>query len=133
MTIYPDKETALEEIKEHVLAAEDAYVTAEINRDETALNLLVDERFVLNASDGTAADKRELIAVVLKMQMTHQNISPRSVMIEGDLAIIFRTTDLKFQKTNEQDRLSKFRLISVYMNRSGQWRLLAFQMQTPIE
>jgi hypothetical protein len=44
-----------------VLAAEDAYVAAEVNRDESALRRLVDERFVFNAANGSTSGKEELI------------------------------------------------------------------------
>lgn len=36
-----------------MLAADDAYVAAELARDETALRRLIDERFVFNQGDGT--------------------------------------------------------------------------------
>jgi hypothetical protein len=42
-----------------VLAAEDAYVAAEVSRDESALRRLVDDKFVFNAANGSTSGKEE--------------------------------------------------------------------------
>ena len=60
-----------------VLAAEDAYVAAELARDEVALRHLVDDRFVFNSAHGTTSDKEALIGGVLAMHMVGQTISER--------------------------------------------------------
>lgn len=125
----PDSNTSPPQAEERrVLETEDEYVAAEINRDEAALRRLVDDRFVFNAGDGTTSGKEELIQTVLAMNMTGQTISERSVMIEGDLAIIFGTTELRLQAPGGEQRLSVFRYTSVYVKRQGQWRMLALQM-----
>lgn len=122
-----DTPLAWEESK--VLAAEDAYVAAEINRDESALRRLVDDKFVYNGADGTTSGKEELIRTVLAMNMTDQIISERAVMVEGELAIIFGTAELHFEGPGEASRVSKLRYTSVYVKRKGRWRMLALQMQ----
>jgi len=112
-----------------VLAAEDAYVAAEVSRDEAALRRMVDDRFVFNSSDGTTSGKDELIAEVLKMAMIGQTIRERSVLIDGDIAIVFGTADLKFAGPDNTESRSSLRYTSTYVNRQGQWRMLALQMQ----
>jgi len=112
-----------------VLAAEDAYVAAEVSRDEAALRRLVDDRFVFNSSHGTTSGKEELIAEVLKMAMVGQVIRERSVLIEGDVAIVFGTADLRFANPGKAESLSSLRYTSTYVKRQGQWRMLALQMQ----
>ena len=112
-----------------VFAAEDEYVAAEASRDEAALRRLVDDRFVLNSSNGTTSGKDELIAEVLKLAMIGQTIRERSVLIEGDIAIVFGTADLKFAGPDNAESLSSLRYTSTYVNRQGQWRMLALQMQ----
>lgn len=123
------KETNLGLLKDQVLAAEDAYVSAEVSHDEQALHRLVDEHFVYNSSDGSTTGKQEFIATVLNMNMIDQVISERSVIIEGDLGIIFGTTDLTLQKPGGEDHLSRLRYTSVYVKRGDQWKMLALQMQ----
>jgi ketosteroid isomerase-like protein len=112
-----------------VFAAEDEYVAAEVSRDEAALRRMVDDRFVLNSSNGTTSGKDELIAEVLKMAMTGQTIRERSVLIDGDIAIVFGTADLKFAGPDNSESVSSLRYTSTYVNRHGQWRMLALQMQ----
>lgn len=116
--------------EERVLAAEDAYVAAEVNRDEAALRRLVDDRFVHNSGDGSTSTKEDLIRAVLNMNMTGQTISERSVLLEGDVvAIIFGTTELRFEDPGAEPHSSKLRYTSVYAQRDGEWRMLALQMQ----
>jgi ketosteroid isomerase-like protein len=112
-----------------VLAAEDEYVAAEVSRDEAALRRMVDDRFVFNSSNGRTSGKDELIAEVLKMAMIGQTIRERSVLVEGDIAIVFGTADLKFAGPDSTESLSSQRYTSTYVNRQGQWRMLALQMQ----
>ena len=112
-----------------VFAAEDEYVAAEVSRDEAALRRMVDDRFVFNSSNGTTSGKDELIAEILKMAMIDQTIRERSVLIDGDIAIVFGTADLKFARPDNTESLSSLRYTSTYVNRQGQWRMLALQMQ----
>lgn len=112
-----------------VLAAEDEYVAAEVSRDEAALRRLVDDRFVFNSGNGTTSGKDELIAGVLKMAMIGQVIRERSVLVEGNIAIVFGTADLKFAGPDNTKSLSSLRYTSTYVNRQGRWRMLALQMQ----
>lgn len=115
--------------EERVLAAEDAYVAAEVSRDEAALRRLVDDRFVHNSGDGSTSTKEDLIRAVLNMNMTGQTISERSVLLDDDVAIIFGTTELRFEDPGAEPRSSKLRYTSVYAQRDGEWRMLALQMQ----
>ena len=112
-----------------VLAAEDEYIAAEINRDEVALRRLIDDRFVFNSSRGTTTGKEDLIQNVLKMNMVGQAIRERSVLIEGDIALVFGTSELRFANTGKPESVSTLRYTSTYVNRQGQWRFLALQMQ----
>ncbi len=115
--------------EQRVLAAEDEYVAAEVSRNESILHRLVDERFVFNSSDGSTSGKAELIRSVMSMDMVSQELSERSVLVEGHMAIIFGTTELRFQSPGEAPRISKYRYTSVYVDRGGEWRMLGLQMQ----
>ncbi len=115
--------------EQRVLSAEDEYVAAEVTRDEPALRRLVDDRFVQNSPNGTTSGKDELIRAVLKLRMLGQSMRERSVLIEGDLAIIFGTADIRFADPGKGDRVSSQRYTSTYVMRDGQWRMLALHMQ----
>jgi hypothetical protein len=125
---YPDR-TASEAERQLVLATEDAYAAAEVNRNEADLRRLVDDQFVYNAANGTTSGKEELIRSVLRMNMTGQTISERSVILQGEIAVIFGTTELHFQDFRQPSRISRLRYTSVYVKRDGAWQLLALQMQ----
>jgi len=112
-----------------VLAAEDAYVAAELARDEAALRKLVDDRFVFNSGRGTTTDKEALIESVLGMNMVGQTISERSVLVENGVALVFGTTELRFARPGEPETKSTLRYTSTFIRRDGAWRLLALQMQ----
>ncbi len=113
---------------QQVLAVEDEYIAAEVSHDEATLRRLVDDRFVLNSSNGQTSDKEALISGVLSMNMVGQTISERTVLVEGDIAIIFGTAELRFGGTGRDDTSSVLRYTSTYVNRKGQWRILALQM-----
>ena len=115
--------------EQRVLATEDEYVAAEVSRDEATLRRIVDDRFQFNSADGTTTGKEELIKEVLAMAMVGQTISERSVLIEGDIALVFGTAELRFAVPDKQDSTSTLRYTTTYVRRQGQWRMLALQMQ----
>jgi ketosteroid isomerase-like protein len=111
-----------------VLAAEDEWISAEISRDEAALRRVIDDRFVFNSSNGTTSGKDDLIKSVLGWRMTGQTVSERTVVVEGDTAVTFGTTELRFAAEGKEDRKSLLRYTATYIKREGQWRALALQM-----
>ena len=122
--------TALQQAEEQiVLAVEDEYVAAEVTRNEALLRQLIDDRFVLNSSNGTVTGKEEFVQHILKMTMVSQKVRERSVLVEGDVAIIFGTADLRFAVPDKEDVMRSLRYTSTYVKRQGRWRMLALQMQ----
>jgi len=121
--------SALQDEEQRVLAVEDEYVAAEVRRDAAALRRLIDDRFVFNSSQGTTSGKEALIRSVLEMAMVGQALRERTVLVEGDIAFIFGTTDLQFAAPGKAPSLSSLRYTSTYVKRQGQWRMLALQMQ----
>jgi hypothetical protein len=112
-----------------VLATEDEYVAAEVARDEAALRRIVDESFRFNSDRGITTGKEELIQGVLKMSMVGQTITERSVLLEGKLALVFGTSEIVVAKPGQGESTSLLRYTATYVNREGQWRMLALQMQ----
>ncbi len=111
-----------------VLAMEDAYVQAEIHSDEAALRRIVDDRFVFHASDGTTSGKEDLITMAVGWDMTGQTISERSVVVAGETAVIFGTTELRFASEGGGETVSRLRYTATYTKEHGAWRFLALQM-----
>ena len=116
-------------LEEQVLATDDDYVAAEVRHDEPTLRRLIDDRFQYNSSSGITTDKEALIKNVLGMKMIGQRVSERSVLIEGDVAMVFGTTELHFGEIGKSDSSSVLRYTATYVNRPGGWKMLALQMQ----
>jgi hypothetical protein len=112
-----------------VLAIEDEYVAAEVARDEPTLRRIVDERFRFNSDRGITTGKEELIQGILRMSMVGQTITERSVLLEGELALVFGTSEIVTAKPGQDQSTSLLRYTAAYVNRDGQWRMLALQMQ----
>ena len=115
--------------EQRVLATEDDYVAAELKRDEAALRRLVDDRFAFNSSKGTLTGKEAFIQSILNLAMVGQTIRERSVLMEGDVAVVFGTAELRFAAPGKEETVQNLRYTSNYVKRQGQWRLLALQMQ----
>lgn len=113
---------------QQVLAAEDAYVIAELTRNESALQRIVDDRFIMNGNDGTTSNKAALIRNVLSMNMLSQKLTDRTVVLEDDVALIFGTTELRLAPPGGDERISVLRYTSTYIRRQGEWRMLALHM-----
>jgi ketosteroid isomerase-like protein len=111
-----------------VLAAEDAYVAAEVGRDLPVLQRIVDERFTFNRSDGTTTGKAELIEGVMGMRMAGQDITDRTVIVEGDVGLIFGSCDIRFVGDDGAETVGRYRYTSAYVKRDGEWKFLALQM-----
>jgi len=111
-----------------VLAIEDEYVAAEISRDEATIRRIVDDRFVFNSNDGKTSGKTELIHSVLSWKRTGQTITERTVLVEGESAVIFGTTELRFSSDTGEDTKSLLRYTSTCVQRQGHWRFLALRM-----
>lgn len=92
-----------------VLATEDDYVAAEVAADVDTLRRILDGRFVFNRSDGTTTGKDALIRAVLGMEMTAQILRERSVLIEGDTALVFGTTDIRAEDGPEATAVTTLR------------------------
>jgi hypothetical protein len=116
--------------EQRVLAADDEFVAAEVARDEATLRRLVDDAFRFNSSRGTTTDKEHLIQSVLRTHLISQSSSERSVLLEGNIALVFGTDELLAAASGEPDMSpTKLRYTATYVNRGGEWRLLALQVQ----
>ena len=114
--------------EQRVLAVEDEYVAAEISRDEATLRRILDDRFVFNSNRGTTSGKAELIESVLSWRMTGQTITERTVLVDGDTAIVCGTTELSFASEGKEDSKSRLRYTATYVRRQGEWRFIALHM-----
>lgn len=111
-----------------VLATEDDWVNAEANRDEATLRRVLDDQFVLNSNNGQTSGKEAMIESVLGSNITGQTITERSVVVVGNTAVVFGTTEIRFGSPGEESTTPPLRYTTVYVKRSEQWRAVALHM-----
>jgi hypothetical protein len=116
--------------EQQVIATETAWVDAEVKRDAAVLNRVLDERFLVNSSTGVPRDKASVIADVLSWKMVSQAITDRTVLVDGDTAIVFGTATFRFAVEGKDDERSAARYTTTYIKRDGRWRALALHMTT---
>jgi ketosteroid isomerase-like protein len=121
-----DAEAITDEVA--VLAAEDAWIRAEIDGDEVALRQVIDGAFRANSSNGTTGGKEDLVNAVLGFDMTNQEITERSIVVSGDTAVVFGTAELFFATDDGGETSSLLRYTTTWIRRDGQWRAIALHM-----
>ena len=114
--------------EQQVIATESEWVQAEVHRDAAVLGRVLDDRFLVNSSTGDLSDKAAVIADVLGWKMVSQTITDRTVLVDGDTAIVFGTANFRFAVEGKDDEASAGRYTTTYIKRDGQWRALALQM-----
>lgn len=111
-----------------VLATEDAWVRAEVARDEATLRRILDDQFVRNDASGTTSAKEAVIQSILGMNMTGQTISERSVLVAGGTAVTFGTAKMHLAVPDSDDVVVLLRYTTTYVKRNGEWRAIALHM-----
>jgi ketosteroid isomerase-like protein len=61
--------------------------------------------------------------------MVGQTINERSVLIEGEVALVFGTAEIRFANSGKPESTATLRYTATSVDRQGQWRMLALQMQ----
>ena len=100
-----------------------------MNRNEPVLRRIVDDRFVRNSKDGSTSGKEAYLKDILELRMLGQSLRERSVLIEGNFALVFGTNDIRLAEEAGGEQLVSVRYTTAYVNRNGQWRLIALQIQ----
>ena len=114
--------------EQQVVATESEWVQAEIHRDAAVLERVLDDRFLVNSSTGELSNKAAVIAEVLGWKMVSQTITDRTVLVDGDTAIVFGTANFRFAVEGKDDEASAGRYTTTYIKRDGRWQALALQM-----
>ena len=114
--------------EQQVIATETEWVQAEIHRDASALDRVLDDRFLFNSKKGPPRNKASVIADTLRWNMLSQTITDRTVLVDGDTAVVFGTANFRFAVEGKDDEVSSGRYTTAYIRRDGRWRALALQM-----
>lgn len=90
---------------------------------------LVDDRFVFSSPHGVTSDKEALIANLFAMGMAGQTVRECPALVEGDVALVFGTADLRFAGPGPTEATTSLRYAATDVRRPKGWRMPALQMQ----
>ncbi len=92
---------------------------------------LVDDRFVFNNADGMTTDKEAFVQYVMKLLLLGDSVRERSIVVDGDVALVFAAADLQLPGRDPPGSVSVRSLMytCVYIRRGDGWRMLALQME----
>lgn len=97
-----------------LIALDDAWVQAEVQHDQAALERILDERFLATFASGKTIDRTTYIDWIMKSDIKPFQVNHEVIQIHGDAALIIDgSTDGKI----------KFTWIAVKKN--GQWRVIS--------
>jgi len=114
--------------EQQVIAVETEWVDAEVRHDEAVLDRVLDERFLVNSSKGVPRNKASVIADVRGWNLVSETITDRTVLVDGNTAIVFGTATFRFAVEGRVDETSAARYTTTYIKRDGRWRALALHM-----
>ncbi len=106
-----------------IRALESEWVQAEMKRDASALQMILDEHFTATFGGAAPMDKAAFIAEITKdTDGWKQEISEQTVTIDGDVAI---STGLDTVTPPGQSQSHVIRYTVTYVYRDGHWRPFA--------
>ena len=111
-----------------VIALEDEWAEAEANRDEATLRRVLHDQFTFNSNSGETSGKEAMISSVLNGSITGQTITERTASVNGDTAMIFGTTVIRYDTPDGEVATPPLRYTTVYVKQDEQWRAIALQM-----
>jgi hypothetical protein len=96
-----------------LVSLSDAWITAEVAHDKSALERILDERFLATfASSGKTVDRSAYIAWIMQMQIDPFTVVNEVVNIHGDTALVIST-----------EGATKFTWLAV--KKGGQWVVIS--------
>jgi hypothetical protein len=112
---------------QEVLAVEDAYAAAVVNRDEAAIRRIVDDRFVFDPGSGTTTGPDGLLATLRRLNLIHHRMTQRTIVTRNGVWIVTGTALLAFASAT-QPAISRYSYSATYQRRGGIWRMVELHM-----
>lgn len=112
--------------RDEILKVEDAFRTAKLEKDVTALNrILADEYFGTNQY-GRQRDKAKLIELFSSFHLSSLTVGKADVRVAGDIAIVTGSQSEENPAGKEEHLFTR-----IYVKRDGRWRLLSSTQLVP--
>jgi len=95
-------------------ALDKAWIDAEVQRDQAALERILDERFLATLASGATIDRSAFIASIMGSKIEPFEVIHEVIHVHGDVALVIDIST---------DRRTKYSWIAV--KREGQWRVIS--------
>jgi ketosteroid isomerase-like protein len=119
--------TPASEAERQLRTLQQAWVTAEINRDAAALRRILDDRFVATFGAGKPMNKAAFIEAITgdpADAMQSQDVTDETRLVDRDTAVVLGTDTIR-GTADGKAYTAVYRFTTVYIKRGGRWLALA--------
>lgn len=107
-------QTARPGAEAELIALDDAWINAEVQRDRAALERILDERFLATFASGRTIDRMAFIDLIMEADIQPFEVLHEVIQIHGDVALVIDSSRV---------RGTKYTWIAV--RKQGQWRVIS--------
>ena len=112
---------------QEVLAVEDSYARAVLDRDGAAVRRIVADEFVFDRGDGTTAGVDGLLAILTRLNLIHHRMTERTIEMRAGVGTVSGTALLASASPAEAVVI-RFPYSATYQRRGGVWRMMTLRM-----
>ena len=105
---------AISAYKAELIALDKAWIDAEVNRDQAALEQILDEQFLATFPSGKTIDRSAYIDWIMTSEIEPFEVTQDEIRVHGDTALVIDST---------LDRLTKFTYVAG--RKEGKWRVIS--------
>lgn len=124
-------EQTTQQAKQQLTLANEEWITALAQQDETALNRIMAESFVM-AYPFEGDDKEQFIADIVAGEIKVQSLQAHeaTVRVVGDAGIVFGSETANWHYRG-RDLSGLYRFIRIYTQQHGKWQIIALHLCFP--
>ena len=119
----------VDQVKQAVLAAEQAWIEVYLKNDAAAFDDFLTEDFLYTSPVGEVVDRATYLKNLAEKQVQMDYIKPSDVLVRTheNTAIVTATWDVKETYKGKLDQ-GMNRIIRVWLRQTDRWRAIAFQV-----
>ncbi|GAB3543448.1 nuclear transport factor 2 family protein [Spirosoma fluminis] len=111
-----------------VLDVEKQRFDAQVNKDQAVMNKVLADDLLYTHSNGNTDGKQAFIQAIVDGKSNYTGLQPQEqkVRLYGNTAVVNGVVQVKMNNNNQPTEF-KLRYTDVYVKKSGQWQLVAWQ------
>ncbi|GAB3506491.1 hypothetical protein GCM10027341_39630 [Spirosoma knui] len=111
-----------------VLDVEKQRFDAQVNKDQAVMNKVLADDLMYTHSNGNTDGKQAFIQAIVEGKSNYMGLQPQEqkVRLYGNTAVVNGVVQVKMNNNNQPTEF-KLRYTDVYVKKSGQWQLVAWQ------